>query len=145
MATNWRDPRYQKALLGAASRPLATQGQVDDVASAHASREQQTHNQFMEIETGKRDFKSSMGLARGRLSLAQDQLKFEKKAFKQSLHDKRQDTHRTMLLGLGTAGWSFLEGRRRKELQREDLARDIEMHETLMKHYKAKNKQMGVV
>src|SRR5210317_2008982 len=98
MATNYRDPRYQKALLSAAANPLAKQRDFDDITYAHASREQQTHNQFMNLETQKRDFKSSMGLARGRLGLAKNQLRFEKKAFAQSLHDKRQDTHRTMLL-----------------------------------------------
>lgn len=138
MATNFRDPRYQKAMLRAQANPLGTQGQTDAITAQHAAGEAAMHNRFKAIETQKRDFKSSLGLSRGRLNLAKDNLKFEKKAFKQSLHDKRQDLNRTMYLGLGTAGWSFLEGRRRAQLRREDIKTDERRHQEILAAYRGR-------
>jgi hypothetical protein len=138
MTTNYRDPRYQKAMLRAQANPVGTQGATDAVASQHALNEASIHNQFINMETQKRDFKSSMGLAKGRLSLAKKQLAHDKKNFKQKLKDGRQDMNRTMLLGLGTAGWSFMEGRRRATLRRADIERDRKRHEEIMKHIGSK-------
>jgi hypothetical protein len=138
MATNYRDPRYQKAMLRAQANPVGTQGATDAVTSQHALNEVNIHNQFKNLETSKRDFKSSLGLSRGRLNLAKKQLKIDAKHFAQGLKDSRQDLNRTMLLGLGTAGWSFMEGRRRATLRREDIARDKKRHEEIMKHIGSK-------
>lgn len=96
MAINYRDPRFQEALLAAGSRPTATQGQINAVTSNFVGQQQGVLNRFSELATNKRRFDSN-------LRLAQDKLAFEKKMHKQGLKDARDAQRLGIIGGLGTS------------------------------------------
>lgn len=114
--TNQRDPRFQEALLrGAAGGPKNMLGVSKFITSQHTGREMDTRLRFANLAQQHRAFKD-------RLKLSKSRQKFQYKYAKQSLKDRRQELNRTMGLGLLTAGFGFLEGRRRAQLREEDRA-----------------------
>lgn len=114
--TNQRDPRFQEAMLRAgAGGPRNMIGLSKRITAAHTGREMSQRLAFAKLAQNQRQFADRLGLAR-------KQMKWQNKLFKQQLHDKRQDLNRTMGLGLLTAGFGFLEGRRRRQLTAADTA-----------------------
>ena len=139
MAINFKDSRFQDAMLRANANPLVNKiGAQEQVTAGFTGQQQGMLNAFRGLETQKRDFQSSMGLQRGRLNLSKKRLSFQKKSFKQNLHDKRQELTQSTLLGFGTAGLSFLEGRRRAQKTATLTKQKSELVEIMKKYYGSK-------
>jgi hypothetical protein len=97
MAINYRDPRFQGAMLSAQSRPTVNMvGAAQGITSAFAGQQQGVLTRFSELATNKRRFDSN-------LRLAQDKLAFERKFHKQSLKDARDASNLGIISGLGTS------------------------------------------
>jgi hypothetical protein len=126
---NQRDPRFQEALLrGAAGGPKNMLGLSKFITSQHVGREMDTRLRFAQLAQQQRAF-------RDKLKLAKKGQRFNYKMGKQSLKDRRQDLNRTMGLGLLTAGFGFLEGRRRASLREEDRAMRKKYYDSYEKKY----------
>lgn len=109
MAINYRDPRFQGALLSAASRPTANvPGAAAGITSAFAGQQQQVLTKFSELGTQRRRFDAN-------LKIAQDKLAFERKLHKQSLKDARDASNLGIISGLGTSVIAGLMGRSRRK------------------------------
>lgn len=136
MAINYRDPRYQRAMLKAGANPLANiPAAASSITGQFAAQQQGIQNKLSQLFTAKRGFESSMKLARGRQEIAEDKMDWQKKQFAQGLKDARQEMNRGIMLGLGTAGLSVLEGRRRAKLIEQDTALKRKLYEKLLKEY----------
>ena len=129
---NMSDPRLQKAQLRLAGNPLSTLGDQENLRANFVGQQQGLFNTLTNQETQKRNFESSMGLARGRLDLNRKAGDFKHKMNQQSIHDARQEGFRTTLLGLGTAGFGLWEGRRRANLLREDAELAKKRHKEIV-------------
>ena len=129
---NFKDPRFQEALLRSGSDPRSTgiaarQGITGDFTANQMGQLVAFHN----LDTNRRAFRNSMKLAKSRSA-------FQNRYFKQSLHDARQEARLTRGLGIVGAGMSFLEGRRRAELTRQDAAWKRAFNERLIRHMEEK-------
>lgn len=135
-ATNMNDPRLQRQVLAAGANPLRNQiGAIQNVTQQHVSRDIGTRLRFAELGIQDRSHQDRMQLATKRLALNEKQFKFGQKMFKQADKDRHQDLDRSMLLGLGTAGWSFLEGKRRANVMRKQTAERQELLTIMKKYY----------
>jgi hypothetical protein len=132
MAINYRDPRFQEALLSAGSRPTANvPGVAAGITSAFAGQQQGVLTRFSELATNKRRFDSN-------LRLAQKRLAFEKTMSKQSLKDARDASNLGIISGLGTSIIAGLIGRDRRiktaEAAKEQAAFNRTVTQSQQKH-----------
>ncbi len=135
MAINYRDPRFQEALLAAGSRPRATQGQINRVTSDFVTQQQGVLNRFSALATNKRRFDAN-------LRLAQDKLAFEKKVHKQSLKDARDASRLGIISGLGTSLVAGLIGMDRRRKTERAAGEQRAFNEKMYKSQQEQNKYM---
>lgn len=108
MAINYRDPRFQEAMLAAGSRPTANvPGAAAGITSAFAGQQQGVLTRFSELATNKRRFDSNLQLANKRLA-------FQQKMHKQGLKDARDASNLGIIGGLGTSLVAGMIGRDRR-------------------------------
>lgn len=136
MAINYRDPRFQEALLAAGSRPRANvPGAAAQVTSAFAGQQQGILTRFSELATNKRRFDSN-------LRLAQNRQAFEMRMHKQSLKDARDASNLGIISGLGTSVVAGLMGRHRRIKSQEAAAEQSAFNRKVLESQQAHNKKL---
>jgi hypothetical protein len=135
--TNWRDPRYQKALLRGMATQYSPGGEnalMSRIAGAHAGREFGTRIQLANTETTRlRDVFNNQ--------MAHKRLNLDSHMFDQRRKDSRQSMNRGIWLGLSTSLLGGIEGRRRaQKIEASQTKRDAVWEEMLgmMKAERAK-------
>lgn len=114
MATNFRDPRFQRALLTAGSAPRGRQrGLVRKITGEFTDQQTRKDLAFRDMFDRKRSFEANLGLRKRQL--AHDDRMFEK-----NLRSENRGIMITTAAGIGTGILSHLQGKRRAILQRED-------------------------
>jgi hypothetical protein len=122
---NERDPRFQRERQRAASKASMRGGQLSRAAEGavvgrHAANQMSRGLAFERLGLQSRMAQQRFDMAKTRIAqadkergLRKDDLKFRKDIFKDRMADRRSNLRWTIGLGLGTAGLSFMEGRRR--------------------------------
>jgi hypothetical protein len=129
---NFKDPRFQEAMLKAgAGGPRNQLGLAQGITDRFTTNQAQQLLSFQELANQRRGFEANLGLAERRL-------KFNNKAFKKGLSDRRRESNLATGTGLFTAGLGFLEGRRRSKLLKEDAATIERRHQELLSAYRGK-------
>ena len=109
MATNFRDPRFQRALLRLqAGGPANRLGAQERLVGQFAGQQQGVQNRFAELAVQQRSFEDRMGLANRRLQ-------FEKSTFSQRMKDARDKQRLGLIGGVITSGIAGLIGRDRRK------------------------------
>ncbi len=135
MATNFKDPRFQEALLqSGAGGPKNQLGLSKQITGDFVGNQIRTKLAFGDLARNKR-------ATEGALKRGYDSLSFQNKWFKQALKDKRQDTNRTFGLGLVTLGPAFLQGKARANDIRAESALRKELMERQIKALKGKEEK----
>jgi hypothetical protein len=108
MAINYRDPRFQEAMLAAHGRPTTNiPGAMAGITSQFAGQQQGVLTSFQNLTTNKRAFDSNLRLANQRMA-------WQMKHHKQSLKDARDASNLGIISGLGTSLVAGLIGRDRR-------------------------------
>lgn len=135
---NARDPRFQREMQRAQSKasmrgggPLSRSAE-GGIVGKHAAHQMGRGLEFQRLGLASDFAKQRYDMAKVRISqadkergLRKDQYKFGKKMFKDQMGQRKENLRWTLGLGLGTAGLSYLEGKRQASaLEKERLQRD---------------------
>lgn len=136
MAINYRDPRYQEAVLAAHGRPGTNiPGAMQAITSAFAEQQQGVQNRFSRLFTNRRRFNANLRLANKKLS-------FRKKMHEQALKDARDASNLGIISGLGTSLIAGLIGRQRRKKTEAAATEQRAFNEGILKSQQAHNKRM---
>jgi hypothetical protein len=108
MAINYRDPRFQRALLSAHSDPIGTGiGAQKEITSKFVDQQQGVLTAFRNLQNNKMQFEANMRLANKRLD-------WRDKMFKKQLSQAKAESNLGIIGGLGTSLIAGLIGRDRR-------------------------------
>lgn len=132
---NIRDPRFQRDMQRARSKASMRGGRLSRstesaVAAGHAGHQFSRGLVFQQLGLASEFAKQRFDMAKTRIAQADKErglrkkdLRFRKNIFEDQLDQRKQNLRYTIGLGLGTAGLSFLEGKRRASALEEERLR----------------------
>lgn len=108
MAINYRDPRFQRAMLSANADPrMNSRGIQQDITGKFAAQQQDVLNKFNALAIDQQRFDNSMSLRRRAY-------RYSNNMFKRRLNDAQAASNQGIVLGLGTSLIAGLIGRDRR-------------------------------
>lgn len=108
LAINFKDPRYQKAVLKAGAYANAnTQGLVSDITSRFVGQQ-------MDFKMGMRRVAQSERHHQDRIDFSRKVLKDKRKMFRKEMNIAQKQSDFATIFGLGTGLYSAIEGNRRR-------------------------------
>jgi len=109
MPINYRDPRYQNAVLAGNADPRSNPSGVQaNITANWAAQQQGVLNNFKNLAISEKNFNS-------RLNLAERGLRFDANMFKRRLNNAQDASRQGAVLGLGTSLIAGLIGRDNRE------------------------------
>jgi hypothetical protein len=129
MAYNYKDPRFQRAILTANRDPRKTGiGESERVTSNFVNQQQGVANQLAQLGLNKKAFASNMSLSKKRLKFRQD-------ATKQGIQDAKSANKLGILGGLGTTLLAGSIGRQRRKVLEAETAQRLAILERMEAKY----------
>lgn len=135
MAFNMRDPRFQREMQRASSKASMRGGRLNrsaegEIVGKHAGYQMGRGLEFQRLGLASEFANQRYEMAKTRIAqadkergLRKEQLKFRKNIFSDEMSARRKNLRYTIGLGLGTAGLSYLEGKRRSNILEEERLR----------------------
>ena len=141
-AFNRRDPRFQRAIQAEAARGFArgNRPRTKQITAEHAGYQlgRQIGFERLSIASKLAEMQHEMAMSRAqdrsrRIGLGEKRLSFDVHKQTRRLRDAKKAERFAIISGLGGAGLSFMEGRRRKKLLSEERSDRKEFMELLRK------------
>jgi hypothetical protein len=129
MAYNYKDPRFQRAILTANRDPRSTGiGESQRVTANFVGQQQGVANQLAQLGLNKKVFANNM-------SLAKQRMKFRQNSTKQGIQDAKSASKLGILGGLGTTLLAGSIGRQRRKVLEAETAQRLAMLERIEAKY----------